>query len=272
MLGSTLRPLSIGEILDGSFTLYRRHFLVFYATGLLALAPVVLTALLVSPVLAQFLNFPFTMVLYIALVWEVSEAALGRRPAVGAGLRAGFRRFLPVCAALMVVGLLTFTLPAMLLGVGVGMRSGLVILLGLLAFFFVGVPLYLRYFAVYQLVTLEGEKRFLKRSAALARGALGKILVVAVISGIIAALPAMAVGASLGFYSSFTAGEPPSRIGFALEVLATSLTAPFSVGAMTLLYYDQRVRKEGLDVTLAGKALEELPLLPNVPAGPTVQN
>ena len=39
---SQLRPLAFGEILDGAFALYRRHFSVFVPTSLLAHAPLML--------------------------------------------------------------------------------------------------------------------------------------------------------------------------------------------------------------------------------------
>ena len=39
----------------------------------------------------------------------------------------------------------------------------------------------------------------------------------------------------------------------------SSLTSPFAIGATTLLYYDQRVRKEGLDIELEAAAIDAAP-------------
>ena len=39
MNGAALRPLSIGEILDGAFTIYRRNFVLLVVTSALLFAP-----------------------------------------------------------------------------------------------------------------------------------------------------------------------------------------------------------------------------------------
>jgi hypothetical protein len=54
-------------------------------------------------------------------------------------------------------------------------------------------------------------------------------------------------------------GALPTNIGLALSNLIslvfTVLLYPISLGTFTLLYFDLRVRKEGLDLTLAAERL-----------------
>ncbi|HVR75058.1 MAG TPA: hypothetical protein VMT52_12025, partial [Planctomycetota bacterium] len=103
----------------------------------------------------------------------------------------------------------------------------------------------------------------LKRSRELARGAWSKIFIVYSIATFIVLLPfsALRVGTWLTIpgADTLTPGPGVQPLLMALDVLLSSLTSPFAIGATTLLYYDQRVRKEGLDVELEAAAIEDAP-------------
>jgi preprotein translocase subunit SecG len=48
-------------------------------------------------------------------------------------------------------------------------------------------------------------------------------------------------------------------VGQVLSQLTRTLTFPFSLGAMVLLYYDRRVRTEALDVQMMAESLAAAP-------------
>jgi len=66
-------------------------------------------------------------------------------------------------------------------------------------------------------------------------------------------LPLAAIGALI----SFTGGRSVLALLVATQIgagLAQVLVAPFAAGIRGLLYVDQRMRKEGLDLTLQARA------------------
>jgi hypothetical protein len=113
-----LRPLSFGEVLDGAFKLYRRHFVVVFATAIVSIAPMML---LMGPfaarmatmdesaafdaaafggfMLAMVAAFLFFALMYGALTRLFSQGYAGGEVSVGDAYRAGLRSFLPVLAS-----------------------------------------------------------------------------------------------------------------------------------------------------------------------------
>jgi hypothetical protein len=232
-----LRPMSATEILDGAFTLYRRHFLTFVVTSLLAMLP----SLLVSAIAADqmWINLvPLAgfLVSTGALVHQVSEAALGRKPRLGEAFRVAAARFFPLLLATVIYfALLTA---------------------GLIALLVPGFCLYCMMFAYAPVVVLEKRTNFLRRSRALAKEQWGKVSGVMLLATIITVLPSVAlhVGAmgilDVGIGAAMR--SPGVKLG---SLLLTALDSPFNYAVMTLLYYDQRIRKDGLDVQLAVDAM-----------------
>lgn len=253
-----LRPLSFGEILDGSFTLYRRHFASMFLTGLLAQLPIVAlylwlagTAASGSEVLlgpAVLVSYPLIMVVSIAanaaLTWQMTRAYTGAPVGSGPALRVGMARLLPLLGAYVVVGF------AAMLGV-IAFLIGAVIVMFLSLFVTAAV-----------VVERQGPVDAFSRSVALAKGAMGRVFGVAVVSWIISMLPYFTVTVLATFAMSSLAHEPGQVVmaqfaARAVGQLASSLTLPFSVGATVLLYFDRRVRTEALDVRMAAEALPQ---------------
>lgn len=230
-----LRPMGATEIIDGAFTLYRRHFITFMVTALVPVLP----GLLLLPVhrlLGQGVQMIGSVIVMGALVWQVSEAGLGRTPQVGEGWRVGLSRFFPV-----LFGVLVYTI---------------LLLLGFLALIVPGICLFCMLFAWQPVVVLEKRLDFIGRSRALAKGQWGKISGVMLIAIVIAFLPNIAL--NLGAMSVLQVNWMQASQSL-LVVMGTTLLgallAPFSNAVVVLLYYDQRVRKEGLDVQLAVEAM-----------------
>ena len=119
--------------------------------------------------------------------------------------------------------------------------------------------LFVRYSLAVQACVVENVKvgESLKRSIVLTKGSRSRILTVytmfIVLTWVVSAalvFPAVGVGTLLG----------PGMLSAALVHLANfvagALTGPLITVALSLLYYDERVRKEGLDLQLMMAALD----------------
>jgi hypothetical protein len=260
-----LRPLSVGEILDGAFTLYRRHFLTLFLTALLPNLPAVFFWLLLGGLAARdpgaveaiaglggLLFLPYTLV-SVVLVWgalmqQLSRAYAGEAPSLGAGYGAALRRFFP----LVVSGIVTYGL----------------MILGFLLCIVPGVIVAIVFFAVWPAVMIEGSGPFaaMSRSRALARGAWKRIGGVTFVAMLIIMIPFfLTTGATMGalgleifslpLAEAVAAGGWTYVLSNVLGTVVGALTGPYFAGVMVLLYYDRRVRSEALDLEMAADAL-----------------
>jgi len=139
-------------------------------------------------------------------------------------------------------------------GLGVGSYIALIATLAMLA----AVPpsyLGLRWFAVIQVAVLEQTRHVLRRSATLARGAMMKISTVWLVGFFIAGIPSALAGGGAGVVTVMVRqgliSEAVLIPAIALGWLVSGITTAFMAVLLTVLYYDQRVRKDGLDVELA---------------------
>jgi hypothetical protein len=262
---SQLRPLSIGEILDGAFTIYRRQFASLFLTALLPQLPMILLVVLYYTFLGSFTisgSFNGTsmaagiaglILLPVALMgtctsvagvtFQVARAYTGAPVGSNEAIRRGFQRALPLLGAYILVGMLA--------------------MFGLIAFIVGFFVVWVSAFAVAPAVVLEecGPTDAISRSWALIKGAWGEVLAVMFIAGMIAALPGFAVGFIATVLGVITSGADPAglmaaqAVGQVLSQLVRTAAFPFSLGATVLLYYDRRVRNEALDVQLMAEAL-----------------
>src|SRR2546427_2933896 len=127
-----LRPLGVGEILDGALTIYRRHFITFVALGVIVLGlPVVLTIYAHSPVpqqhpvilfLAAVMQYFAGLLLTAGVIRVISDFYLGREASLAQALALGAQKVWP----LFVVGLgkaivigLVFIVPGFLAAIAI---------------------------------------------------------------------------------------------------------------------------------------------------------
>lgn len=266
-----LRPLSLGELLDRTFTLYRRHFLLF--VGISAIPYLLVLALqLVSvfvsagertpvhpPVEQQFqlgsaatagmaigglVLIGVVIAILVALllsqgatVLAVSEIYLGRITTIGDSFRRVRGEFWTLLAVAILSGLATAVASIFLIIPGIYVLCRLA----------VAIPS----------AVLEdlGARDSLERSWGLTRENVGRILLIYLLSFI------LAIAASSLFEYPFTllivaARRDPAMVrmwtalmqmgGFAAQVLI----APIGTIAISLLYYDLRVRKEAFDLQM----------------------
>jgi len=273
---SQLRPLSIGEVLDGAFTIYRRQFASLFLTALVPQLPLLVlfavwygflsfagasasagaepsSAALAGIGVSAIILVPLAMLGYVvtigAVTFQTARAYTGAPVTTKEALQRGLNRALPLVGAYFVVGFLTF------LGFFALIIGAIVVMLGA--------------FAVAPAVVLErrGPTEAMSRSWALAKGAWGEVFLLGFIASMIAGLPGVAVSmvtTIVGMVISH--GDPglmmaSQGVGQVLGQVARTITLPFSLGATVLLYYDRRVRSEALDVQMMAESLPVAPQL-----------
>ena len=311
-----LRPLSLGEILDRIFTLYRSRFWLFAGISMIA-AAVQTVAQAISLTTAQRLaartpappgqglgaallglreasaaQLPAYLVLLVFfLVSAVTQAgtalaltqvymhrATGVRLAMGQVLprwyrwigialwQVGSMVWAPVAAAVPAVLLLGFGVR--LNNTGLIFTGGFLLLLAVFGGFPVGVLFYLRNGLATPAAVTEGLsiRAAMRRSKVLAAGAKGRVFVVLLIAGSLLEVAAV-LQLPISFLMIFAPHQQHSLargIGLLITFTGHTLVAPVALIGLTLVYFDQRVRKEALDLELL---LESARVPPPAPVG-----
>lgn len=265
-MATVLRPLSTSELLDRTFHLYRNHFLVFL--GITAIPQLVVLALRLWNA-AILMRGPFNtlglvglvagLVSYIAIeisaaatVMAVSNAHLDRPVSVGSA-------FSMARSSMLRVILIT-------LAVSIAAGIGLVFLI------VPGIYLWLMWSLAIPITVLEGGglNASTKRSQKLSEGTRWRILLIyvlviglAMLVGMIFQMPLALVAILIKGGNAASAIPLITAVSAVGTFISTSLVGPLATIALTLIYYDQRVRKEGFDLQLMMAALQPGSTLPD---------
>ncbi|WP_128381607.1 glycerophosphoryl diester phosphodiesterase membrane domain-containing protein [Streptomyces cavernae] len=306
-----LRPLGVGEILDGAVSTMRTHWRTVLGISLTVavvtqIAVILLQGLvlndtgtvdtlndpsasfeevsralgstLVSSAVVLLITLLGTIVATALLTTVTSRAVLGRSVTTAEAWRDarpqlpglfGLTLLLPLIAGLIVgVG----AVPGVIIAVAGNGDAGVPIaVLGALVTFIVAVWLMIRFSLASPALMLEKQGVFksMARSAKLVRGSWWRVcgiqLLAAIIANVVASIiviPFTFAAAALsgdtmtGFLSSGTGNVGwtfliVSGIG---SVVGSMLTFPINAGVTVLLYIDQRIRREALDLDLARAA------------------
>lgn len=263
-MAANLRPLSTGELLDKTFSLYRQRFPLFF--GIAALPHLILFALMTTAGAVLGLS-----------AWS-RPGARAALPEVAFGLGAAYLLG-SVIAAAATQAATTFTVSALYLDqpaslgrafsrakgrilavVGVMIIFGIAFGIGFMLLIIPGVLVLMWYSLSVPATVVEqiGVRRALDRSSNLSKGSGWRIL------GVYVLLLILTVVVNLGInYLAQLALAPlkgiPTLYGLissGTSYLVASLVAPILTIALTLLYYDQRVRKEGFDLEHMMNTLE----------------
>ena len=252
MVSTVLRPLSVGEILDVSFTLYRRHFAVLGTIAVLCSGMPVLLSLYIEASGGVIRNLALTLLYYMiftvlssiataATVFVVSESYLGRSITPGIALQ----RARPVLGRLIACSLLL----AIVVGFGFlfFLVPGIVMLCGLLLAF----P---------SLVLEPGltPTGALSRSWSLTRGSRLRMLGLLVTLMVLLYVPIVAVGALATIFApeGGSGSLTPGILTLAVMGVMQMLLYPLLYCVLTVAYYDLRVRKEGFDLEVLASTLQ----------------
>lgn len=309
-----LRPMGLGDVLDGTFSIYQSDFLRLFLLALVANVPGVVAGLLAAGLMpaapsflellrdptaleqmvpqidseaaltrfalvgtAGFLSVLLSLIVtpwfYGSTIHLASERILGRRTEWGQAARAGLRTLFGLLVTFILVVVALFLWWVVTLGVAAGgialtlsllwdrgpTSSALAVLL-VAVLVLAGIAAALAGFG-YLAVAIQAaavERRFhvkaLGRSVRLVRGRLwrtvGVALVLYLVWGIVSAIlssPNLVLNLVVG-------GRAAAILGALVGALVQAALMPFLPVAFTLLYYDLRVRKEGLDLeVMAGQ-------------------
>jgi uncharacterized membrane protein len=307
-----LRPLGVGEILDGAVSTMRTYWRSVLAislavalvteTGLVLLQGFVLNDALtnasldsetatpgevlrslrdtmVGTGLLTVVSAAATIVATALLTTITSRAVLGKPVSTGEAWRESRPRLLKLCGLLILLGLIVFgvlaagALPGFL--VLISSRSdtagAALMALGILGAVVVAIWLSIRYCLAAPALMLErqGIRKSMNRSARLVRGSWWRVFGIQLLAGLIANIVSAIVTIPFAVIGAAASGDGMAdflatdggHVGWAFliirsigSVIGTTLTLPISAGVTALLYIDQRIRREALDLELARAA------------------
>jgi hypothetical protein len=308
-----LRPMSTGEVLDRTFGLYRKYFLLFVGIGTLPALVLVGAFLLMLPFgmlsdhgalntmgAATFIAvvagyFIFVGIFYFAgysvamgaTVHAVSHVHLGHPATIRDSykkVRPDMLRILFIVIRVLIRAIGAFLLTYLLvLAIVIWMMRMItlnravlntiitVLILGtLLVGLVFSIVIFCKYALAVPACVLEKLRPYqsLKRSRSLAKGSLFRIFLVMLLMGI--------VGAALSFIfqlpgmilSNYAGDTVVSIFQLFGSFIGSALAFPIGTIALSLLYYDQRVRKEAFDLQLMMESLAQPE--PIAPVAPTI--
>lgn len=285
MAAPELRPLRIGEVLDAAFKIYRRNALTLWKIITLVVVPVnLLGALVMLSVLPSdyydptFGADPFTGTVDSDEVWAivaatlvvglisaltvvaataaclkvVSDSYMGEKSDARSSLAFAGRRL----HSLVWVAFLTVLY--ILLIVLVGVLAAFVFVPLVFIIFVPVVWLWIAWSFAPAAFLVEGVKgrKALGRSFDLVKGRWWQVFWTIVLSTIIATVAGFGIGLILsplvGTSESLTAAVMLDAVARSITAI---LTTPFTAAVIGILYFDLRVRKEGLDVQLLAQRI-----------------
>ncbi|MEW2613673.1 glycerophosphoryl diester phosphodiesterase membrane domain-containing protein [Streptomyces sp. NPDC047880] len=305
-----LRPLGVGEILDGAVSTMRTYWRTVLGISLtVAVLTEVIVVLFQGLVLddtsTDALNDPSaslselsramgdallnsTVVFVISLVGTViatallttvtSRAVLGKSVTIGEAWRDArphvLKLFGLICLLLLITaGIVTVgTLPGILVGIAVNGGAGVgLTVLGVIGAGIVALWLMIRFSLASPALMLEkqGIKKALGRSAKLVQGTWWRIFGIQLLATLIANVVASIIVIPFTLLAAALSGDGLTgwlntgvgSLGWTFlivsgigSVIGSMITFPITAGVTVLLYIDQRIRREALDLELARAA------------------
>jgi hypothetical protein len=275
-----LRPLSLGELLDRTFFLYRRHFLVF--AGIAAIPYL----LVLIPVLAGLLLYGLPGNARLSSGAQTAAVIAGVVLAVVVGL-AVFAAFLySAGASIFAVSEIYAARPVSIRGsfrlvrgkgwtiLGVMLLSGLIVVAGFIALVIPGLYLICRIPVATAAALIEdvGPSEAIRRSFALTKDFAGRSALIYLLA--VALTYGVGLMIQLPFFFLIAVSAKQSHLmllwsilGQVGNLLGGILVAPVHTIGFALFYYDQRVRKEAFDLQMMMQAIGADPMPPPITGG-----
>jgi hypothetical protein len=233
MTSIALRPRSGTELLDAAFQFWRANFQLLCTVVAAAFVPIVGFEMLAAAdpgnVLFAFLarigGGVFESLATAAVIVVVSERYMGRDLTAREALERVWARIGTIFATSIIYGLM--------------------VAIGILFFVAPGLYFACKYFAMMPSVVIEGynSSTSQKRSATLTNGSKWRVLGLIIVAWIIYFI-------LLAFASGIVQATTRGLTGIVLTRLLVVPIYPFLGILITLLYYDLRIRNEGLDLDL----------------------
>lgn len=242
-----LRPLELGAFFDELFYLFRNNFLLFTSiTAVVYIPPMILVSWIWGYVgwnIGQYILLLLQPFVIAAGTYAISKRYLGESCTLREAYSEVFKRFFRFIWTMLSVSLLT--------------------LAATLAFVFPSFLIYYWYVFVCQVFVLEGldSKDARIRSKQIAEGYWWQIFVVYLIFGLIQGFATQLLALPMIGLTGMLMGHPGNHFGWGMMGLYTGFTTAvimvLQLVISVLLYYDIRVRKEGFDLELLSKELQE---------------
>ncbi|MDT6983985.1 hypothetical protein ACFSUJ_13475 [Streptomyces lusitanus] len=305
-----LRPLGVGELLDGAVSTMRTHWRTVLGISLALAVLTEIVAVLIqgfvlddantevlddpSATLGELTDVMGDLLLSSAVLYGItligtvaatallttvtSRAVLGRPVTTGEAWRDARPRILKLFGLILLLGLIAVgiaavgALPGILVSVSAGAEVGFgLTLLGLLAAAVFAAWLLVRFSLASPALMLEkqGIVTAMRRSARLVRGSWWRVFGIQLLAAIIAYVVAAIIVIPFTFLAAAFSGDGVTGfvsttggdIGWTFliisgigSVLGSMITFPITAGVTVLLYIDQRIRREALDLELARAA------------------
>jgi len=312
--------MSTGQLLDHTFALYRKNFLLFVGIATVGPAASVIFQLFTvganvgmpfsassrmasSAAMARLglgMVFGYLVLLagmaisHAATVKAVAAVHLGRETSVVGAYQALRGRILSLfgtCGLIllwmvlwMMLAVLAITIVMIPLGMAIAamgragrpssaaaVGAGIVMIVTMVLAFAGFIAIYVRYALAVQACVVEdlGPRASIKRSILLSKGSRMRVVAIYLVFFLLSFILGAGLGALAGGIGSVIHnGIAAAVLIYLASFIAGSLTGPLATIGLSLLYYDERVRKEAFDLQLMLSSLEA-PGLPIVPPAPT---
>lgn len=284
--------MRLGEILDGSFNIYRRHFGLFMRLSLILVWLPTAAGIYLN---LRFNNSPFEVLaifqenigrsigltILAVVIWSVcglllkagtiriiSDSYLGQEPELGASLRFGVSKIIPLLVVALSKGLLLIILYIVsALGVALlyfmGRMAGpamgaLMVFVGVIGALWFVIWIACAYGTTTPIVVLEDLPSSFDafgRSWELTRGARGKVFGTWIVAWLISQLLPQLIVAGISGALGVASNESVQPFFVVFASLIGIALAPILPCALTLLYYDLRVRREAFDLQVLSQQL-----------------
>jgi hypothetical protein len=231
---NVMRPRSGVELVDASFQFFRENFSLLVATTLVAFAPIALVEYMQAKgdprdsgaaLVVTLVTWVFSSIAQAATILIVAERYMGNDITPADALRAVWGR----------IGTVLY----------ITFAYGLVVGIGTLLLVVPGIYFAAKYFAAMAAAMVEGHgmSASMERSAALTVDSKLRVIGVFLVVLLVYILMAAGVTAVVGMAAT------PAVAALIVRLLM-ALTNPLGFILVTLLYFDLRIRREGLDIDL----------------------
>jgi len=260
-----LRPLTLGELLDRAFQIYRSRFVLLVGIASIAYLPlfVIQAATLWAPKtfsLSASASLGVVLGFLVALVLRLLGAAAANAAIVMVVSAAYLERPITLREAYSRVSGMLLRVFFIMIGAGLGIGVGLLLLI------VPGVVLFLMWALAIPVAVLEdtGLGESLSRSRFLTAGHRSRVFVIyllyfvlvfALEFSLLAPLGAMVALKGHGVAGAAAATPLISAASVVLSFILESLLTPILAVCLSLMYYDERVRKEAFDIHFMMSAL-----------------
>jgi hypothetical protein len=251
--GMPPHPMDVGALFDAALKFYRDQFVTLIGASALITVPAALLTVLAGPDIGNLISVIVGLLLPAVTVIVAEQVIASGNATIGSTWRQlRSRTGVLLLTALMLIAMFFAWLIAIFIGLLVLVVPGILVIA-------VGAIFAVRWSFVIVVTAIEDERYgdALSRSGALVAGHWWRVLGIVLLASFVVDVAEFALGAAFGgiaVWATVSADSFDRLLAIAsapILVLLLPLTASF----LTMLYYDQRVRKEGTDIAAALEAI-----------------